>query len=324
MAVRTAIITGALGQDGSLLAELLLSRGYRVVGVIRAGSAPPVEGPLAAVVFVAIDLADAAAVRSLLEQWRPDELYHLAAFHHSSADNPVSAALAGKDAMLATNFLSTKTLAFALVETKIPCHLVFASSSQVFTAVNISHEVSESSPRQPSTFYGYAKSWSMDLLAFLRNESGLHASSAILFNHESPRRGAQFVSRKITCAAAQAAAGRRPELKLHNIGSRVDWSSARDVVDALSLMGRSEAPRDYVVASGSLHSVRDLLQTAFGNVGLDWTQFASFDEDRVTPALVGQARALEESLGWRRAMHFDEMVREMVAHDLSAIGLRKS
>jgi GDPmannose 4,6-dehydratase len=324
MAARTAIITGALGQDGSLLAELLLSRGYRVVGVIRAGSVPPVEGPLAAVVFVEIDLADATAVRSLLEQWRPDELYHLAAFHHSSADNSVSAALAGKDAMLTTNFLSTKTLAFALVETQLACHLVFASSSQVFTAVDMSHEVSERSSRQPSTFYGHVKSWSMDLLAFLRNESGLHASAAILFNHESPRRGAQFVSRKITCAAAQAAAGRRPALKLHNIGSRVDWSSARDVVGALSLMGRSEAPRDYVVASGSLHSVRDLLQTAFGNVGLDWTQFASFDEDRVTPALVGQSRALEESLGWRRAMHFDEMVREMVAHDLSAIGLRKS
>ena len=145
MAARTAIITGALGQDGSLLAELLLSRGYRVVGVIRAGSVPPVEGPLAAVVFVVVDLADAAAVRLLLEQWQPDELYHLAAFHHSSADNSVSAALAGKDAMLTTNFLATKTLAFALLEAQLDCHLVFASSSQVFTAVEMSHEVSERS-----------------------------------------------------------------------------------------------------------------------------------------------------------------------------------
>lgn len=316
MAARTAIITGALGQDGSLLAELLLSRGYRVVGVIRAGSVAPVEGPLAEVSFVTVDLADATAVRSLLEQWRPDELYHLAAFHHSSADNSVSAALAGKDAMFSTNFLSTKTLAFALVEMRLPCHLVFASSSQVFTAVDMSHEVSERSPRHPSTFYGHVKSWSMDLLAFLRNESGLRASAAILFNHESPWRGTQFVSRKITRAAAQAAAGHSPTLKLQNIGSRVDWSSARDVVDAMSLMGRSEMPCDYVIASGTLHSVRDLLQTAFENVGLDWTRFASFDEDRVTPALVGQSRALEESLGWRRVTHFEDMVAEMVAHDI--------
>lgn len=318
MAARTALITGALGQDGSLLAELLLSRGYRVVGVIRAGATVPAQGPLTAVEFVATDLADPMAVRALLEQWQPDELYHLAAFHHSSQDNTVSTALAGKDAMLSTNFLATKTLAFALLDLQSACHLVFASSSQMFTAVDMSHEISEQSPRQPATFYGHVKSWSMDLLAFLRGESGLRASSAILFNHESPRRGAQFVSRKITRAAAHAAAGGQPGLELHNIGARVDWSSARDVVLALSLMGRSATPRDYVVASGALHSVRDLLQTAFGHLGLDWMRFARFQEDRATPALVGQARALEATLGWKRAMSFEDMVTEMVDHDLRA------
>lgn len=321
MAARTALITGALGQDGSLLAELLLSRGYRVVGVVRAGSTLPVEGPLTGVAFVATDLVDPMAVRALLEEWRPDELYHLAAFHHSSQDNSVSTALAGKDAMLSTNFLATKTLAFALMEMQSACHLVFASSSQMFTAVEMSHQISEQSPRQPATFYGHVKSWSMDLLAFLRDESGLRASSAILFNHESPRRDVQFVSRKITRAAAQAAAGGRPTLELHNIGARVDWSSARDVVQALSLMGRSGAPRDYVVASGALHAVRDLLQTAFGHVGLDWSQFASFREDRATPALSGQTRAIEATLGWERTVTFEDMVTEMVDHDLRAAGM---
>jgi GDPmannose 4,6-dehydratase len=317
MQARTALITGVLGQDGSLLAELLLSRGYRVVGAVRPGSLLPADGPLTEVAFVTLDLADPAAVRSLLEKWHPDELYHLAAFHHSSQDNSVSAASASKDAMLTTNFLSTKTLAFALVEMQSTCHLVFASSSQMFTALEMDHEISERSPRQPASFYGHAKSWSMDLLAFLRGESGLRASGAILFNHESPRRGRQFVSRKITCAAAQAVMGGSPKLDLDNIGSRVDWSSARDVVKALNMMGRSDKPRDYVVASGTLHSVRDLLQIAFNHVHLDWQRFTTYREDRATPALVGRARALEELLGWKREMCFEDIVTEMVDHDLT-------
>lgn len=317
MAARTALITGALGQDGSLLAELLLRRGYRVVGVVRAGSLLPVEGPLTGVTFASLDLVDPVAVRRLLDKWQPDEVYHLAAFHHSSQDTSIDAALDSKEEMLRTNFLTTKALAFALLEMQSDSHLVFASSSQMFTAVDMTHSVNERSPRQPSTFYGHAKSWSMDLLGFLRSESGLQASSAILFNHESTRRGAQFVSRKIARAAAMAAVGQPLPLELLNVGSRVDWSSAHDVAQALSLIGKSESPRDYIVASGQLHSVRDLLQVAFERVGLDWTSFASFQEDRVRPALVGQPQALEELLGWRRTVPFQDIVTEMVDHDLS-------
>lgn len=320
MAARTALITGALGQDGSLLAELLLCRGYRVIAVVRAESVPPVDGPLSGMPFDSVDLVDPVAVRSLLDKWQPDEVYHLAAFHHSSQSTSTGAAAQSKEQMLSVNFLATKALAFALLEMQLDCHLVFASSSQVFTAVDMNHTVHESSPRQPSNFYGHTKSWSMDLLSFLRSESGLRASSAILFNHESPRRGAQFVSRKITRAAAMAASGQRPSLELLNIGARVDWSSAHDVVQALSLMARAEAPRDYVVASGQLHSVRDLLQIAFERVGLDWTQFANFQQDRETPALVGQPNALEDLLGWRRTMRFQDMVAEMVDHDLVVSG----
>jgi GDPmannose 4,6-dehydratase len=315
---RTALITGALGQDGSLLAELLLSRDYRVVGAVRAGAPLPKAGPLRDVEFVSADIADLHAAREFVEKWQPDELYHLAAFHHSSQENSISAALASKEAMLRTNFLSTRALAFALVEMRSRCHLVFAASSQMYTAVAMEHEISEASPRQPSTFYGHVKSWSADLLAFLRKESGLRASVAILFNHESPRRAEQFVSRKITRAAARARMGGGSKLELQNIGARVDWSSARDVVQALSLMGGAEQARDYVVASGSLHSIRDLLQAAFDRVGLDWRRFTDFREDRATPSLVGRPLALEHALGWTRQSSFREMVIEMVDHDVKA------
>ena len=316
MASRTALITGALGQDGSLLTELLVSLGYRVVGVVKADAVVPATGPLGEATFVAVDLSDLTAVQELLDKHRPDELYHLAAFHHSSQQSAVSTALAGKEAMLVTNFLATKVLAFALLRMQLDCHLVFASSSQIFTALEDCHRISEGSVRQPSSFYGHTKSWSMDLLETLRNEAGLRASSAILFNHESPRRGVQFVSRKITRAAAQAALGTQPTLELQNIGARADWSSAHDVVVALSLMGRATESRDYVVASSTLHSVRDLLQTAFEHVGLDWAPFVSFQDDSAKPALLGQAQALENALGWRRAITFESMVTEMVDRDL--------
>lgn len=319
MANRTALITGVLGQDGSLLAELLLSQGYRVEGVARLSSSQPAAGPLSMARIGVTDLTDRRAVLELLREVQPDEVYHLAAFHHSSQDSSVSAAMDGKDTMLAVNFLATKTLAFAISEIGAPCHLVFASSSQVYTALQACHAIDEASPRQPVTFYGHAKSWSMDLLAFLRRESGLRASSAILFNHESPRRGTQFVTRKITQAAALAKAGAPPSLGLQNIGARVDWSSAHDVVAALSLMARSPTSRDYVIASGTLYSIRDLLTVAFGHVGLDWQQFTSYQEDRETPALVGTTHAIERDLGWRRSMTFEQTIVEMVEHDLQSI-----
>lgn len=320
MVARTALITGALGQDGVLLAESLLSRGYRVVGVVRAGRSLPIDGPLTEVHFTSIDLCDPIAIRSLLDEWRPNEVYHLAAFHHSSQERSSSTASASREEILNVNFLATKSLAFALLEAKADCHLVFASSSQVFTAVDMIHIVNESSPRHPSTFYGHAKSWSMDLLDFLRRESGLRASSVILFNHESTRRSTQFVSRKITRAAAMAACGERVDVQLQNIGSRVDWSSAHDVVHALSLIGQEQAPKDYTVASGQLHSVRQLLEIAFDHVGLDWKRFATFQEERATPALVGETQTLEHLTAWRRAVRFEDMVTEMVDHDRSTFG----
>lgn len=319
MSQRTALITGALGQDGRLLTEHLLGLNYQVIGLVKPGSALLTDGRPAAMHWDCTGLTDTRGIRSLLEQWRPDEIYHLAAFHHSSQENSAGVLLASREAMLTNNFLSTKTLAFAIVETQVPAHLVFAASSQMFTAESENHEITETSPRKPSTFYGHVKSWGMDLLAFLRMEHGIRASTAILFNHESPLRGEQFVSRKITRAAAAAKRGFPVKLELQNIGARVDWSSARDVVRAMQLLATAKDPQDYVVASGKLHSVREMLEVAFGHVGLDWEKHVIFNHDRPIPALVGRSEKLRETLRWQPGLKFSNLITEMVDYDLSHI-----
>jgi GDPmannose 4,6-dehydratase len=311
----TALITGIFGQDGRLLAERLLDSGYRVVGVVKPQRDPSHHGFMAQVHSVAMDLADPHAVLSLLEDWQPDEIYHLAAAHHSSQEHQDAAGLATNEAMLSHNFLSTRTLAFAMLQLQSKAHLVFAASSQMYTPLSPNHAISEDSRRSPGTFYGFTKSWSMDLLAFLRTKHGLHASTAILFNHESPLRNPQFVSRKITQAAARAKSGMNVKLELLNIGARVDWSSAHDVVRALHLMANAERGGDYIVASSNLHSVRDLLEIAFGHVGLDWRNYTSYKFDSEEPALIGQAQLLRDTFKWQPSIGFKEMIVAMVEHD---------
>ena len=316
MTQKTALITGIGGQDGRLLAEHLLKSGYRVVGVSRPGRGQTGADTIAGTQSDDTDLTDAAAVMTLVQTWQPNEIYHLAAFHHSSQENSRGAALTTKDTMLATNFMSTKNLAFAMLEKKSQAHLVFAASSQMFTAEKITHEIDESSRRKPSTFYGLTKSWSADLLASLRAEHGIRASTAILFNHESPLRGEQFVSRKITRAAALAKLGKAPKLTLQNIGARADWSSARDVVRALHMLGSTPNAQDLVVASGVLHSVQDMLDAAFKHVGLDWRDHVVFERNVTVPALVGRPDKIREALEWQPTINFSSMIEEMVRCDL--------
>ena len=316
-AARTALITGALGQDGQLLAGRLLTCGYRVIGLTKPGRALPTDGTLSEMRLDHTSLDDALALRSLLESIRPDEIYHLAALHHSSQEGAPGNQLALQDAMLRQNFLATKNLAFAMLEAGLPAHLVFAASSQMYQAAAVDTTITELTPRNPATFYGHAKSWSMDLLAFLRSHRGLRASSAILFNHESPLRGFQFVSRKITRAAAHAKQGRPVQLALQNLGSRVDWSSARDVAGAMHQMAASTTGEDYVVASGELHSVQDLLEAAFGVVDLDWRAYVQPAANQVLPALTGSPAKLCDMLGWRPSVSFEDMIHEMVLYDLA-------
>ena len=321
MSVKTALITGALGQDGHLLATHLLESGYRVIGLSRPGTVPPSDGILSNMCCEHPDLTDAPALRQLLERTRPDEIYHLAAIHHSSQEHQTCGSLHLHEAMLSGNFLATKTLAFAMVETRIPAHLVFAASSQMFTAEIEDRTIDERSPRKPSTFYGHIKSWSMDLLTFLRAEQGLRASSAILFNHESPLRGQQFVSRKISRAAALAKLGRPVNLELHNLAARVDWLSARDVVRALHLMAAAEKAHDYVVASGQLHSVQEMLGVAFAHAGLNWQDHVNMRPGQPMPALAGCSAALREKLHWAPRRSFKNMIAEMVDYDIKNVAI---
>jgi GDPmannose 4,6-dehydratase len=319
---QTILITGALGQDGSLLAEYLLGLGHEVIGIVRELTDASLAAPVGARLMRA-DLADEAATRTLLRAVRPNEIYHLAAVHHATQELGANLRVDVYRDMLNMNFLATRSLAFAMLEICPQARLVFAASSQMYSAGSAIPgaclEVDETTRREPSTFYGHSKSWSADLLAFLRREAGLHASSAILFNHESPRRRPQFVTRKITRMAAAAASqgsARGGKLELMNIGARVDWSSAGDVVRALHLMAQAGLAEDYVVASGSLHTVRDVLEVAFGHVGLDWREHVAFEQDAPAAALVGRPEKIERVLGWRRLTGFEQMIAEMVDSDL--------
>lgn len=314
--IRTALITGAAGQDGQLLSARLLAQGYRVIGIVRPGTQLQLD--LAGLRLVEADLLEPGLFGRLLTEWKPDDIYHLAAFHHSAQEGAERATLlSARRQMVETNFNSCCALAMEMVDCDLPAHLVFAASSQMFTAQENQDPIDEKTPRQPSTFYGHVKAWSTELLGLLRAEQGLHASTAILFNHESRLRRPSFVSRKISLAAAAAASGRPHALHLMNIGARVDWLAAEDVVAALQMMATAETPQDCVVASGQLHSVRDLLATAFGHVGLDWRKYTQFDCDLTEPALCGQTQRLN-GMGWWPKSSFADWVCRMVDHDLQA------
>jgi GDPmannose 4,6-dehydratase len=317
MAAKTALITGAIGQDGSLLSEWLTSSGYRVVGIVREAAQAEARNTHNVELMTA-DLCDAAVVRNLLDRYQPDEIYHLAAHHHSSEEGASGARLAVKRRMVETNFNITQTLAFAVLDHGAPTSLVFAGSSQMYTATLAGERVNERTVRQPSTFYGHVKSWSAGLLGQLRADLGLRAGTAILFNHESPLRRGQFVSRKITQAAAAIRSGRAVEIEIANVRARVDWCSASDAVRALHLMATASVANDYVIASGILHSVEDLLGTAFGHCGLDWRRYTKVQAAREEPALCGDPASIETTLGWRRLVSFEQLIRQMVDHDLES------
>jgi GDPmannose 4,6-dehydratase len=315
---QSALITGPGGQDGTLLARHLRGLGYRVIGIVRPGFRTGSHINARDVELIEADICDHAAWSKLLSEHAPREIYHLAACHHSTGEGAGPHEHKLKKEMVNINFLSTKVLAFAVLEAGSHCHLVYAGSSQMYSAQRLHHEIDELSERKPSTFYGYTKAWSMELLGQLRKDCGLRASTAILFNHESSLRRPQFVSRKISQAAAAAARGDPVNLDLLNIGARTDWSSANDVVRALHLMATADRPADFVVASGELHSVRAMLDIAFGHLGLNWNSFVTMQRDIEQPALVGDATLLESTLGWKRQQSFSDMIKQMVDADIAS------
>jgi GDPmannose 4,6-dehydratase len=315
-----ALVTGALGQDGFLLCRRLRELGAEVFGTVRPGGGRADRRGILTdwgCRLVDLDLADTAALGGLVAKVRPAQVFHLAAVHHASDGPPETPRV--WQSMIAVNVLATEAIARTCVTAGIDCSLVYASSSQLWTANRPEHSVDETTPIEPATFYGQTKAWATDLLRRYRVRHGLRATIAVMFNHESPWRGRTFVSRKITIAAAQAASRERAVLTLANIGARVDWQAAADVVEALLLMGASEAPDDYVLASGKSHSVRDFLDVAFGHVGIDWKDFVIAKEDTPGPALVGVPSKAIAQLGWRPRCSFDQLVRGMVDADVARL-----
>ena len=307
-----ALVTGVSGQDGSYLAELLLSRDYEVVGMTRgAGEAVP-DGVSA----VRGDLLDPAALRAAVQDVAPDELYHLAAptFVPDSWEDPSETVAA-----IAT---ATATLLAAARAVDPAMRVWVATSSEVFGDAGESPQT-ERSPMRPRTPYGVAKLAAHGLVGAMRERFGLFACSGLTYNHESPRRPEQFVTRKITRGAAAIKLGLERELVLGDLGAVRDWSHAADVVRAAWLALQADEPGDYVIASGTGRTVRDFVAAAFAALDLDWEAHV-----RVDPALVrapepvapvGDAARARERLGWVPEHSFEDLVGEMVAADLAAL-----
>ena len=316
---KRAVITGITGQDGSYLAELLLEQGYDVVGMVRRSSTVNFERIthlMDDVEFAAGDLLDQMSMIEVLQKHRPEEVYNLAAqsFVQTSFGQPV---LTGETTALGVTRLLD---AIRIVDDSIRFYQ--ASSSEMFGKV---HEVpqSETTPFHPRSPYGVAKVYGHWITVNYRESYDLHASSGILFNHESPRRGLEFVTRKITHGVAQIALGQATELRLGNLDAKRDWGFAGDYVEAMWRMLQQEAPDDFVICTGETHSVREFCELAFGRAGLDYEDHVVVDERFFRPSevdlLVGDAAKAEAQLGWRPRTRFSQLVEMMVDHDLETL-----
>ena len=312
----TALVTGITGQDGSYLAELLLQQGYTVVGMVRRTSTinfDRIRHIQQEIEIVQGDLLDQMSLISILQDYRPDEVYNLAAqsFVPTSFTQPV---LTGEfTALGVTRILD----AIRIVDPSIRFYQ--ASSSEMFGKVREVPQTEDTAffPRSP---YGVAKVYGHWITVNYRESYGIYACSGILFNHESPRRGLEFVTHKITNAVAKIKLGLSNELRLGNLDSRRDWGYAPDYVRAMWLMLQQEEPDDFVIATGETHSVRDFLEVAFGHAELDWQEFVVQDDSLYRPAevdlLVGDASKAGRKLGWEPTVSFAELARLMVKDDL--------
>jgi GDPmannose 4,6-dehydratase len=315
----TALITGITGQDGSYLAEFLLERGYRVVGMVRRTSTlnfHRIAHIQDKIVLVPGDLGDQVSLIHILEEFQPDEVYNLAAqsFVQTSWNQPVFTG--DVTALGVTRVLD----AIRIVNPKI--RMYQASSSEMFGKV-VEVPQKETTPFYPRSPYGVAKVYGHWITVNYRESYNLHATSGILFNHESPRRGLEFVTRKITHQAAKIKLGLADELRLGNLDSRRDWGFAGDYVRAMWLMMQRDTPDDYVVATGETHSVEEFLDVAFDYLDMDWQEFVIQDERFMRPAevdlLVGDPTKAGRELGWEPAVSFTELVKMMVDADMQLV-----
>ena len=316
---KRALITGVTGQDGSYLAELLLAEGYEVIGLVRRSSTLTIERISHIqdrLTLVSGDLVDEVSLINVLRDCRPSEVYNLAAqsFVQTSWTQPV---LTGEvTALGVTRILD----AIRIVDPEIRFYQ--ASSSEMFGRVRTVPQDEHTAfyPRSP---YGVAKVYGHWITVNYRESYNLHASSGILFNHESPRRGLEFVTRKVTHGAARIKAGLATELRLGNLDAQRDWGYAADYVRAMHAMLQRDTPDDFVIATGATHSVRELCEVAFGAVGLDYEDHVVLDPAFIRPAevdlLVGDATKAHTELGWKCEVDFYGLIEMMVAADLDAL-----
>jgi GDPmannose 4,6-dehydratase len=319
MTAKTALVTGITGQDGSYLAEFLLAQGYRVGGVVRRSSSENhhrIEHLRGRIELYQADLLDPTSLAAVLGRVRPDEVYNLAAmsFVPTSWEQPV----------LTAEFAAVGVTR-VLDAVRLVCpHAKFyqASSSEMFGKVRQTPQ-NEATPFHPRSPYGVAKVYGHYITVNYRESYGLFACSGILFNHESPRRGLEFVTRKISHGVARIKLGLATELRLGNLQARRDWGFAGDYVQAMWRMLQQDEPDDYVIGTGQTHRVEDFVRIAFGHVGLDWERYVVVDPQFYRPAevdlLLADPSKASRTLGWRPAVSFEQLVAMMVDADLAAL-----
>jgi GDPmannose 4,6-dehydratase len=319
---KTALITGVTGQDGAYLGRLLLDKGYRVIGLTpRRGSDTMWRlrelGVLPRIELAYGDVTDMGSVLGVVARFMPDEIYNLAAqsFVGASWDQPVHTA--------DVNAVGTVNLLEAVRQRHPAARFYQASTSEMFGKVQTPTQ-NESTPFHPRSPYGVAKLYAHWITINYRESFGLHASSGILFNHESPLRGIEFVTRKVTDAVARIKLGLADGVSLGNLDAKRDWGFAADYVQAMWRMLQQPEPGDFVIATGVTRTIRDMCRLAFGHVGLDWERYVTVDESLFRPAevdvLCGDASKAHERLGWRAKVGLPQLVDMMVDADLARVG----
>jgi GDPmannose 4,6-dehydratase len=319
----TALLTGITGQDGSYLAELLLDKGYTVHGIIMVDEMIDpaqrlfrIHSILDRITLHSLDLLDFEAICGLVRIIKPDECYHLA------AQSFVSYSLENEFGTLNTNIHGTHNILSSLKTCAPNCRFFFAASSEIFGVAQTSPQ-DEATPYNPRSIYGVSKTTGFFLSRNYRNTHHLFACNGILYNHESERRGIEFVTRKITAGAAGIKLGKIANIRLGNLDARRDWGYAPDYVRGMWLMLQQESPDDYVLGTGITHSVKDFLSVAFGTFDLDWQKYVLIDPELIRPVdeveMRADPRKAEAKLGWKAEVGFEELVQRMALADYARL-----
>ena len=322
--MKIALITGIIGQDGLYLSELLLSKGYQVHGVDlsdgKNNTASKINHILDKLVLYGGNVSDYATVRDLIDKIKPNEIYHLAAKHD------LANSLNNYSEIQRTNVNSTYYFLNAIKELKPDCKFFFASSSKIFGKA-VSSPQNEQTAFSPNSLYGVSKVVGMHLVKMYCDKYDIFSCSGILYNHESPRRDLNFLSRKITRAAARIKVGKEKELMLGNIDAKCDWGFAGDYVEAMWLMLQADEPDDYVIGTGEIHFVKDILNIAFEEVGLNWQDYVILDKELFRKEgdcpIVADVSKIKNKLGWRPKVEFEDLIKMMIKEDMKLNGSKK-